>query len=371
MILAGSALENVIPRLAHAAPAPAQAQPKDAMFWSRADEKDVLCELCPHGCLVPDGERGKCGVRENQSGTYRTLVYDRVCMRNVDPIEKKPFYHYLPGTDAVSIATAGCNFTCKFCQNWQISQARPEDIHHQPLTTAELVKFAVERGTPTIAYTYTEPVVFYEYVHDTAKLGREKGIGSVMVSAGFIHEKPMRELINHLTAVKVDLKAFTEKFYRDVCGGKLQPVLDTLKVVRSTGIHLEIVVLLIPTLNDGIEEIKRMCGWIVNELGPDVPVHFTRFHPSYKLLNLPQTPVKTVEMARDEAVKAGIRYAYVGNVPFHDYGHTYCHACKTKLIERVGFRVNSTLGADGKCPKCAAAIPGVWSQKQAVAFRPK
>ncbi|HUW58667.1 MAG TPA: AmmeMemoRadiSam system radical SAM enzyme [Planctomycetota bacterium] len=345
--------------------------PRECLFYAKLDGAEVRCELCPHACRVPDGERGVCGVRVNQGGTYRTLVYDRVCSFHIDPIEKKPFYHYLPGTDAVSVATAGCNMSCKFCQNWQISQARPEDVRHQPLTTAQLVDVAVQRNVPTIAYTYSEPTIFYEYVHDTAKLGRTRSVGSVIVSNGFISEKPMRELVKHLTAVKVDLKAFTEKFYREVCGGALQPVLDNLKVVHSTGIHLEIVVLLIPTLNDGKEEIKQMCGWILKELGPDVPVHFSRFHPTYQMKNLPRTPVTTVEMARDVAASAGVHYAFVGNVAFHPYGHTYCPSCKTRLIERVGYRVGENLVKDGKCPKCATKIPGVWSQKDALAFRPK
>jgi pyruvate formate lyase activating enzyme len=349
---------------------PAPLPPKECMFYT-ANGKEVACELCPHACVVGDGERGLCGVRENRGGRYNTLVYDRVCALNVDPIEKKPFFHYLPGTDAVSIATAGCNFTCRFCQNYEISQAKPEAIPHDALTRADLVALALKRAAPTIAYTYSEPVIFYEMVHDTAKLGRERGVGSVMVTNGFINEKPMRELANHLTAVKVDLKAFTEKYYADVCGGRLKEVLDTLKVLRSTGIHLEIVVLVVPTLNDGADEFRRMCGWIVENLGPDVPVHFIRFHPSYRMQNLPMTPVKTVELAHDEAVKAGVRYCYVGNVPMHPFEHTYCHSCKTRLIERAGMRVKANLIADGRCPKCASAIPGVWSQKQALAFKPK
>ncbi|KPL02332.1 MAG: hypothetical protein AMK75_02950 [Planctomycetes bacterium SM23_65] len=340
------------------------------MFYTKLGRKNVRCELCPHGCPVPDGGRGICGVRENRGGVYHTLVYDRICSFNIDPIEKKPFYHYLPGTGAVSVATAGCNFSCKFCQNWSISQARPEKVRHQRLTTRQLVDTAVQRRVPTIAYTYNEPVIFYEYMHDTAKLGRTRNVGSVMVSNGFICEKPMRELVKHLTGVKVDLKAFTEKFYRETCGGALQPVLDNLKVVHSTGIHLEIVVLLIPTLNDGAEEIKKMCGWIVKNLGPDVPVHFSRFHPTYQMKNLPRTPVQTVATAREIATGEGVHYAYVGNVAFHPYGHTYCPNCKTRLIERTGYRIGENLVKDGKCPKCQTKIPGVWSQKQALAFRP-
>jgi pyruvate formate lyase activating enzyme len=371
LVLAQTVLDS-LGGLQHASAAgtPEPAPLRECMFYAKTGGKVVRCELCPRGCEVPEGERGFCRVRENQAGTFRTLVYDRVCTLHLDPIEKKPFFHYLPGTQAVSVATAGCNFTCKFCQNWQISQARPEDVHHDPLTTERLASLAVDRGVPTIAYTYNEPTVFYEYVHDTAKLGRTRGVGSVIVSAGYIAEKPMRELAKHLTAVKVDLKAFTDKFYREVCGGTLQPVLDTLKTVHSTGMHLEVVVLLIPGMNDGADEIKKMCGWITTNLGPDVPVHFSRFQPLYQMKNLPETPVETVERARDLAVAAGVRYAYVGNVAFHPYGNTWCHSCKMKLIERVGYRVDSNLIQDGRCPKCGTRIPGVWSQKQALAFQP-
>jgi pyruvate formate lyase activating enzyme len=239
------------------------------------------------------------------------------------------------------------------------------------MTTAQLVDRAVKDNVPTIAYTYSEPTVFYEYMHDTAKLGRTRDVGSVIVSNGYMNEKPMRELVNHLTAVKVDLKAFTEKFYREICGGSLDPVLENLKVIRSTGIHLEIVVLLIPTLNDGKEEIRKMSAWIVENLGADVPVHFSRFHPMYQMQNLPPTPVETIETARETAREAGIHYPYAGNVNFHEFGHTYCHSCRKKLIERTGYLVKTNLLKDGACPACGTKIPGVWSQKQALAFRPK
>lgn len=370
LALAGPVLDGLVRRPAFAQ-RPRAAAAKEAMFYAKLDGKQVACGLCPHGCEVPEDERGTCGVRENRDGTLRTLVYDRLCTLHIDPIEKKPLYHYLPGTTALSIATAGCNMKCRFCQNWQISQVRPEEIRHTPATSAHLVDLAVRRRAPTIAYTYSEPIIFYEYVHDTAKLGRTRNVGSVIISNGFINEKPMRRLAKHLTAVKIDFKGFTDKFYREICGASLQPVLDSMKVIRSTGIHLEIVVLLIPTLNDGAEEIKKMCGWIVKNLGPDVPTHFSRFHPTYKMKNLPRTPVKTVERARDIALKEGVHYAYVGNVPLHPYGHTYCHSCKKKLINRVGYRVGEVLIRNGKCPKCGTKIPGIWSQKDALAFKPK
>jgi len=219
----------------------------EAMFWEKLDEKKVKCVLCPRECVVADVERGYCGVRENQGGKYQTLVYGALCSANVDPIEKKPLFHYQPGTTAFSIATAGCNIECKFCQNWQISQFRPEQVNSVLVTPDRLISACKARRSPTIAYTYSEPVIFYEYMHDTAALAREHGIGSVMISNGYIQEKPLRQLCKHVTGVKIDLKAFTEKFYVDSCAGELQPVLKTLEILRDIGIWLELVVLIIPT----------------------------------------------------------------------------------------------------------------------------
>jgi len=371
-----------------------------AMFWQALEEKKVLCQLCPRQCQVANVERGYCGVRENRDGKYQTLVYGTLCSANVDPIEKKPLFHYLPGTTAFSVATAGCNMECKFCQNWRISQFRPEQV--------DLVRFgekflaqlerrsadfgitidrqAMARGivgpletvalckaldSPTIAYTYSEPVVFYEYMHDAAAAGREHGIGSVMISNGYIQAAPLRELCKYLTAIKVDLKAFTEKFYRDTCSGRLQPVLDALMVLKSVGIHLELVVLIIPTLNDSPEEIRKMSKWVVANLGADVPMHFTRFHKMYRLKNLPDTPVATLETARKVALDAGVHYAYAGNVWGHPGENTYCHSCGQMLIRRLGFRVVfNRIGSAGVCPKCKRRIPGVWTQAQALGFKP-
>jgi pyruvate formate lyase activating enzyme len=340
-----------------------------ALHWEPLPENKVKCTLCPRGCEVADVERGYCGVRENQGGQYQTLVYGAVCSANVDPIEKKPLFHYLPGTDAFSIATAGCNIECKFCQNWEISQYRPEQIESVLVTPAELVKTCKARRAPTIAYTYSEPVVFYEYVHDVAAAGRQQGVGSVMISNGYIQEQPLRQLCKQLTGVKIDLKAFTDKFYQEMCAGELKPVLATLEVLKSTGIWFELVVLIVPTLNDSPDEIKQMAEWVVKHLGPDVPMHFTRFHPTYRVTNLPQTPVSTLEACRKTALDAGVRYVYAGNVPGHPGENTYCHGCRKQLVRRVGFQVVSNEIKDGKCPQCGAAIPGVWTQEQALAFR--
>lgn len=342
-----------------------------AMFWEKLDNKQAKCLLCPRECHVADVERGYCGVRENQGGEYYTLVYGPLCSANVDPIEKKPLFHYVPASAAFSVATAGCNMECKFCQNWQISQFRPEQVESTPVSPDRLVAACKGRNCPTIAYTYSEPIVFYEYMHDTAALARRQGIGSVMISNGYILEKPLRQLCRQLTGVKVDFKAFSDKFYSEVCSGELKPVLRTLEVLKDIGIWFELVILIIPTLNDSPDEIERMSKWVLDKLGPDVPMHFTRFQPTYRLTNLPQTPVSTIERCRKIAMDAGVHYVYAGNVPTHPGENTYCHKCKEELIRRVGFRVSANRVKDGKCPKCAAPIPGVWSQEQALAFKPR
>ena len=343
----------------------------EAMFWEELPDRKVKCVLCPRECQVADVERGYCGVRENRGGQYQTLVYGALCSANVDPVEKKPLFHYRPGTTAFSIATAGCNIECKFCQNWQISQFRPEQVPSTVVTPDRLISACQSRRSPTIAYTYSEPVIFYEYMHDTAALARRHGIGSVMISNGYIQEEPLRQLCKHLTGVKIDLKAFTETFYRDLCAGELKPVLKVLEVLKDIGIWFELVVLIIPTHNDSPDEIRRMSNWVIERLGPDVPMHFTRFHPTYRVTNLPATPVSTLERCRKIAMDAGVHYVYAGNVPMHEGENTYCHSCGHELIRRIGFRVRFNRIAAGRCPKCDTQIPGVWSQEQALAFPPR
>jgi pyruvate formate lyase activating enzyme len=348
-----------------------QAAVHDAMWFERLADKAVRCELCPRECVVAEVERGYCGVRENQGGDYKTLVYGNLCSTNIDPIEKKPLYHYLPRTTALSIATAGCNLECKFCQNWRISQYRPEQVDSLLIPPENLVRAAKTRRTPTIAYTYSEPVVFYEYMHDVAAIGRKEGVGSVMISNGYIREPALRQLCRQLTAVKVDLKAFTEKFYADQCAGRLEPVLQTLEVLKDIGIHTEVVVLLIPTLNDSAEEISQMAKWLVAHVGPDVPLHFSRFHPIYRVMNLPPTAVATLDRARKISMDAGMRYVYIGNVAFTEGGHTYCPSCSKPVIRRLGYNTDTSGLKDGACASCGQKIPGVWTQEQALAFKPK
>jgi len=307
-------------------------------------------------------ERGTCGVRENREGTYYTLAHGRVCAVHLDPIEKKPFYHVLPGQAALSIAAPGCNIECKFCQNWQIAQVRPEQVETAALSPEQAVGLARRHDAPAIACTYTEPVVWSEYVQDVARAGNEHGRRTLLVSNGYISPEPLGELIEDLGAVKIDLKAFTERFYEETCRGELGPVLDTLRVLRKKDVWTEIVVLIIPTLNDSEQELRELSRFVKNDLGVEVPVHFTRFHPSYRLKNLPPTPVKTLERAREIARAEGLQFVYVGNVPGHPGNHTYCPRCERLLIRRIGYKVlGATDLASGRCPHCDLPIPGLWA----------
>jgi pyruvate formate lyase activating enzyme len=332
-----------------------------ARWWKELDGLRVECELCPKKCRVADRERGTCGVRENVGGKYYTLVHSRPCSLHVDPIEKKPFNHVLPGTPSLSIATPGCNIECRFCQNWQIAQVRPEQVRTFEARPEQIAALAIKHRTPTIACTYTEPVVFSEYVHDIAVAARNVKVRTVLVSNGFILEKPLDDLIEVLGAVKIDLKAFTEKFYKEVCGGELKPVLDTLRRLRGKGMWTEIVVLVVPTLNDSEAEIRRLSRFVRDDLGAEVPIHFTRFHPSYRIKNLPRTPVATLERAYDIARAEGLLFPYVGNVPGHPGNNTYCPHCGKIVIRRVGMAVMENRLASGGCPACRKKIPGVWS----------
>lgn len=334
---------------------------REASWWRALGDKRVECQLCPRGCQVADLERGACGVRENRSGTYVTLVHGAACTVHVDPIEKKPFFHVLPGAKALSFATAGCNVECKFCQNWEISQFRPEQVPAQYLPPEALASLARQNGVPLISATYSEPVVFWEYVRDTAMAARRLGVRTTVVSNGYIQEEPLKDVLPHLAAVKVDLKAFREPFYRDLVRGELKPVLKAIEVIRRAGVWLEIVVLVIPTLNDGEEEIRDLCRWVKVTLGPDVPVHFTRFHPTYRLTNLPVTPVATLERAFAIGKAEGLDFVYVGNLPGHSGENTVCPGCGAVVIRRFGFQALEKKLARGACAACSRPIPGIWS----------
>jgi pyruvate formate lyase activating enzyme len=320
----------------------------------------VRCELCPTECVLEDYQVGGCRVRINKGGTLYSLVYGKPCAVHVDPIEKKPFYHFLPASKAFSIATVGCVLGCKFCQNWEISQAKPEETDYHDLPPADVVRQAMLTGCRSVTYTYTEPTVFYEYMYDTSVIARKYGVKNTMHSCGYINEKPLRELCRYMDAADIDLKAFTEDFYGRICGGRLRPVLDALVVLREEGVWLEVTNLLIPTLNDNMGDIRRMCNWLVRNVGPDVPLHFSRFFPYYKLKNLPPTPFRTLAAAKDTAMSAGLRYVYVGNYR-SSASNTYCHECGSLLIERIGYSVRQGGFSEGRCGNCGASIPGIWA----------
>jgi pyruvate formate lyase activating enzyme len=334
--------------------------PAEARYYRRLPNLEVECQLCPRRCRVADLERGFCGVRENRGGTYYTLVHSRPAALNIDPIEKKPFFHFLPSTLTFSLATAGCNIHCKFCQNWELSQVRPEQISSFYLPPAAAATEAQRQSCASIAYTYSEPVVFFEYMVDTARAARKKGLRNVVVTNAFIDPEPLRELCRQVDAIKVDLKAFTDKFYREVCNGELKPVLQSLQLLQKHGIWYEIVYLVVPTLNDQEEPIRKMCLWIKRELAPDVPLHFTRFQPMYLLKNLPPTPIESLERARQIALAEGLRFVYLGNVPGHEGENTYCPRCRKTLIRRLGYTVRENNVRKGTCRFCGERIPGVW-----------
>jgi len=332
----------------------------EARYYERLPYKKIKCVLCPRECVIDDLERGYCGVRENRGGTYFTLVHSRPCSAHIDPIEKKPLFHFLPGTQAFSIATVGCNVECKFCQNWEISQMRPEQAQSYKMPPEQAAQIAKERGSLSIAYTYTEPVVFTEYMYDCALTGRVQGIRSVMISNGYIQQTPMNDLCKVLDAVKIDLKAFRQKFYTELVAGKLQPVLDTLLLLKKNKIWFEIVYLVIPTKNDDPDELRDMCRWIVKDLGKEVPVHFSRFYPQYRLKNLSPTPAQTLNKAREIALSEGLHYVYVGNLPGHQAESTFCPNCQERVIHRKGYTILENKLQNGRCPACKSPIDGIW-----------
>jgi len=338
---------------------------KEAYYYQSRDGY-AQCKLCPNRCALREGERGICRTRINKGGKIYSLSYGNPCAVHLDPIEKKPLFHFLPGTLAFSIATAGCNLRCKFCQNWDIAQKKPEETQNYDLSPEKTVGFAIEQqgkypATKTIAYTYSEPTAFYDYMLDTARIARKNNLRSVVITAGYINKEPLKELCKAVDAIKIDLKGFNNKFYGEVCGAELEPVLNSCRTVQKEGTWLEIVNLVVPTLNDDMDEIHSMCSWIVDSLGRDVPLHFSRFHPQYKLKNLPPTPQETLLEARNIAIEEGLNYVYVGNVPHSEYENTYCPSCKELVIERYGYVIKQNNLAAGRCRNCGEKIAGIWS----------
>lgn len=334
------------------------------MFYEKLEDGKVICQLCPHYCLIGEGKRGICGVRENRQGKLYSLVYGKVVSLAIDPIEKKPLYHFYPGSDAFSLATVGCNMRCLNCQNYSISQLPRErgEIEGKDYTPESIVSQAKRSGCKSIAYTYTEPTIFFELAYDTSRLTQKELIKNIFVTNGYINKEALLKISPYLDAANVDLKSFSEDFYRKYCGGKLTPVLETLKLMKKMGIWLEVTTLIIPTLNDSEEELKRIAEFVVN-LGPDTPWHLSRFYPTYKLNDLPFTPTETLHLARQIGLKTGLRYVYTGNVPGDEGENTYCYNCGRVLVQRYGYRIEKFYLEEGRCRFCQAKIDGVGMER--------
>ena len=333
-----------------------------AYLYETLKDNKVNCNLCNHRCVIKEGERGICGVRENQEGTLKTLVYGNLIARHIDPIEKKPLFHLLPGSLSYSIATVGCNFRCLFCQNADIAQMPSDNrgmIIGDSSTPEDVVNAAVKGGCKSIAYTYTEPTVFFEFAHDTAKLANKKGIYNVFVTNGYMTSEAVEMISPYLDAANVDLKAFNDDFYKKYCSSKLKHVKETLQTMKRSGIFIEVTTLLIPGLNDDKDELKDLASFIAKSLGPETPWHISRFHPTYKLMDRPPTPVKTLVMAREIGINAGLKYVYTGNVPGENGEKTFCYNCSRILIDRWGYTISKNLIENGRCPHCGVIIDGV------------
>jgi pyruvate formate lyase activating enzyme len=334
---------------------------REAMLWRGLEEGRVQCFLCAHRCLIAPAKFGVCGVRENLQGKLVTHVYGEVIAAHVDPIEKKPLYHFLPGTTSFSVATVGCNFRCPFCQNWQISQAGKKDKAFgggQVLSSEEIVRAAKKQGCRSISYTYTEPTIFFEYAYDTAKLARKAGLANVFVTNGYMTAEALRKMQPYLDAANVDLKAFQDETYKKVCGARLEPVLDSIRLLRGLSIWVEVTTLVVPGMNDGDEELAAIARFI-SSVGPEIPWHISRFHPDYKYTQTPATPVETLRKAAALAKEAGLKFIYIGNV-WGESEATFCPQCGKVLIRRSGFSVEENRMSDGKCPSCGSSIAGVF-----------
>jgi len=335
----------------------------EAYLYERLEENKVRCNLCSHRCVIKDGRRGICQVRENEAGLLKTLVFGKLIARHVDPIEKKPLFHFLPGTLTYSIATVGCNFRCRFCQNADIAQMpadRKGTVLGNSCTPGAVVAAAQRDGCRSIAYTYTEPTVFFEFAYETARLAHNKGIRNVFVTNGYMTAEALEMINPYLDAANVDLKAFTDKYYKELCGAGLKHVQATLKLMKSLGIFVEVTTLIVPGLNDDPSELNDLAAFIVQDLGPETPWHISRFHPTYKLTDRPSTPVQTLTMAREIGLKAGLKYVYTGNVPGNAAENTFCYSCGETVIERWGFQVGNLQLKNGRCTKCGVEIDGVW-----------
>jgi pyruvate formate lyase activating enzyme len=332
----------------------------EARFYEKEKDQKVRCFLCSHHCLIKEGQRGICWVRENQGGVLYSLVYGKPIAHHVDPIEKKPLFHFLPGSRSFSLATAGCNFRCLFCQNADISQPRDQKtIRGEEVSPEEIVAAALSSGCRSISYTYTEPTIYFEYAQDIALLAAARGLKNVFVSNGYMTSQALEAIHPHLQAANVDLKPFREEFYKTQCGAKLAPVLDSLRLMKKLGIWVEVTTLIIPTLNDSMDELKELARFLAQELGPETPWHISRFHPTYRLTDLSITPVKTLQQAWEAGKEAGLRYVYTGNVPGDRGEKTYCYQCGHLLLDRYGFSILKNNLDQGACPQCRTPLDGV------------
>ncbi|MFO7557956.1 MAG: AmmeMemoRadiSam system radical SAM enzyme [Desulfobacterales bacterium] len=334
----------------------------EALLYEALKNRKVRCNLCSHRCIIKDGSRGICRVRENRSGKLYSLVYGQIIARNIDPIEKKPIFHLSPGSLSYSVATCGCNFKCRFCQNADIAQMpsnQREIIMGRTCSPQEIVDDAARKNCKTIAYTYTEPTVFFEFAYETATLAKKRGIKNIFVTNGYMTSEMLQMAAPLLDAANVDLKSYNNDFYKTYCEAKLEPVKETMRQMKSLGILLEITTLLIPGLNDDASELEGLANFIAHDLGVDTPWHISRFHPTYKMTNRPMTPLETIKSAREIGLKAGLRYVYTGNVPGEPGGNTFCYNCGEILIERYGFHVEKNMVKNSRCTFCNAAIDGV------------
>lgn len=334
-------------------------------YWHKLEDGRIQCDLCPRFCKLHAGQRGLCFVRANQDDQIVLTTYGRSSGYCIDPIEKKPLNHFLPGTPVLSFGTAGCNLACKFCQNWDISKSRELDTLMDAAMPEDIARVAEQTQCRSVAYTYNDPVIFHEYAIDVAKECRKRGIKSVAVSAGYVTEEPRREFYSYMDAANIDLKAFTERFYWKLTGAHLQPILDTILYInKETDVWMELTTLLIPGENDSDKEIEEMTQWVVNNLGPDVPMHFTAFHPDWKMMDTPPTPAATLTRAREIALKNGVRYAYTGNVLDEKGESTYCHGCGERLIGRAGYIITAwNMTEGGKCKQCGTQCAGVFEKQ--------
>lgn len=328
---------------------------KIARFWERKGD-DIICRLCPHNCIIKNEKRGICGVRENQNGKLYTLVYASCSSANVDPIEKKPLFHFHPGSMVYSISTVGCNLKCMHCQNYSISQVKPEDAFLVEIPPEKAVDEA-KKKSDGIAFTYNEPTIWWEYAYDTSKIAKKEGLYTVFVTNGYINEEPLREISPYLDAANVDIKSMNDEFYRKIAKGRLEPVLNSAILYKELGIHLELTYLIIPTKNDGEQEIKKFITWVLENFGEEQVVHFTAFYPAYKMMHIPPTPLKTLIKAYKIAKESGLQYVYLGNVPHGEYENTYCPRCGNMVIERHGFYSRIVGIKNGRCSVCGAKLP--------------